>query len=249
MLAIVPWGPVHGNEDLQTKEGFASRGYLTSKPVQYDAIKPPLEREKGKAASPAELDPNHSHFIFESRVCAGASANPSPQLVCLSHIACVDVIAVVHGQQVERFRLEKTSHALAPNENLACFACAKLWASSSHRLKCRAVLSRLADATRCTGGRWQRGFRDGARAPRPVKRNSSHPRPYPACVLNCSRRTPSPLVPSDALVGNGFEDQRSLQPNLHTRFISFESSLRAGLFRPSVCTLIFRLFSVPLKRA
>ena len=118
MLAIVPWGPVYGNEDLQVKEGFASRGYLTSKPVQYDANKPPLEREKGKAASPAELDPNHSHFIFVSRVCAGASANRSPQLVCLSRIAGVYVIAVIHGQQFERFRQEKTSHALPPSNTV-----------------------------------------------------------------------------------------------------------------------------------
>ena len=65
LLAIVPFGFVSGNEDLETKEGFANHGYLTSDPVVYDPKKRPLRMDNPKAFA-GTLDPNHSHFILVS---------------------------------------------------------------------------------------------------------------------------------------------------------------------------------------
>ena len=132
MLAIVPWGPVKGNEDLQIPEGFASRGYLTSKPVQYKAGEPPVKWKTETFDSPAALDPNHSHFIFVSRLPSGGPRDPQSSttkcvpvdtagyfqgaLSTFSFIALVCVvillvsIAVVHvghrPHQVKRSHLE-----------------------------------------------------------------------------------------------------------------------------------------------
>jgi hypothetical protein len=54
---VATWGILHRHEELVVGDNTYNYGYLTRKPVEYDARKEDLRSD------PA-LDPNHSHFIL-----------------------------------------------------------------------------------------------------------------------------------------------------------------------------------------
>jgi hypothetical protein len=63
LLAIVPWGPIKGNDKLLLEQDDLNYGYLTRRPVKYKPWEDKGEEKK------AELDHHHSHFILVRRPC------------------------------------------------------------------------------------------------------------------------------------------------------------------------------------